>query len=140
MSASSLARRVIASSVLPAPRFRYSPVVAAGSFAFVSGMVGLDPESGKLVNGGAHAEAARILANLRGLLDEQGWSLDQIVVARIYCSDFSAFPEVNAAWEAVFGEGVPPARTSVGVAALPLGAVVEMEFQLVVVTGEDSHG
>ena len=123
-------RRVVASRVLPAPRFLYSPVVAAGPFAFVSGMVGLDARTGALASGGAGAEAAQVLANLRALLDEQGWSLDQIVLARIFCSDFATFPEINAAWEECFAGSVPPARTSVGVSQLPLGALVEMEFQL----------
>lgn len=125
-------RRVVASKVLPAPRFRYSPVVAAGPFVFISGMVGLDAASGALAAGGAGAEAAQILANLRNLLAEQSWSLEHIVVARIFCSDFAAFPEINAAWEECFVAAVPPARTSVGVSALPLGALVEMEFQLFV--------
>jgi 2-iminobutanoate/2-iminopropanoate deaminase len=134
MASSELAsqRRAIRSAALPAPRFRYTPVVAAGPFAFVSGMIGLDPASGALAAGGARAEAAQILANLQALLAEQGWSLEQIVVARLYCSDFTAFPEINAAWEACFANGVPPARTSIGVSALPLGAAVEMEFQLIV--------
>lgn len=125
-------RRVVASKALPAPRFRYSPVVAAGPFVFVSGLVGLDASTGALATGGAGAEAAQILANLKALLEEQGWSLDQIVVARIFCSDFAAFPEINGAWEDCFAAAVPPARTSVGVSALPLGALVEMEFQLFV--------
>ena len=127
-------RRIVPSKVLPAPRFRYSPVVAAGPFVFISGMVGLDPASGGLATGGARAEAAQIFANLRALLAEQGWSLGQLVVARIFCSDFATFPEVNVAWEACFEGSVPPARTSVGVSALPLGAAVEMEFQLFVGT------
>ncbi len=60
------------------------------------------------------------------------WSLRQLLVARIYCSDFADFAEINRAWEAFF-EGVePPARTTVGVNALPLDAKVEMEFQFLV--------
>ena len=132
MFAPNAGRSAVASNVLPAPRFRYTPVVAAGPFVFVSGMVGLDPASGRLAAGGVGAETGQILANLRALLDEQGWSLEHIVVARIFCSDFSAFAEINAVWEMVFNAGVPPARTSVGVSALPLGALVEMEFQLFV--------
>lgn len=126
------APRALLSAVLPAPRFRYTPVMVAAPFVFVSGMVGLDSATGRLAPGGARAEAAQILANLQRLLHEQGWSLTQIVVARIYCIDFLTFPEINAEWDACFAETVPPARTSVGVSALPLGASVEMEFQLVV--------
>jgi 2-iminobutanoate/2-iminopropanoate deaminase len=123
-------RSIVPTAALPAPKFRYSPVVVAGGFAFVSGLVGLDPRTGALVGGGAYAQSARILDNLSALCVEQGWSLGQLVVARIYCADFSVFPEVNRAWEERFRDVVPPARTSIGASALPLGALVEMEFQL----------
>lgn len=141
--APSLVRRVIASLTLPTPRFRYSPVVQAGPFAFVSGLVGLDAATGALVGGGAHAETAQILENVGRLAEELHWSLEQLLVVRIFCSDFSDFPEVNRAWEAFFDGRVPPARTSVGVNALPLGARVEMEFQFVVdatPTEDPRHG
>ncbi len=129
---SSPARRIVASRSLPPPRFAYSPVVLAGGFAFVSGLVGLDPATGALASGGAAAETARVLANMRALADEHGWPLDRLVLVRLFCSDFSRFGEVNHAWETFFDGVVPPARTSVGVSALPLGALVEMEFQFVV--------
>ena len=129
---SHVARRTVASRVLPAPRFRYTPVVQAGPFVFVSGMVALDAHTGALVAGGVFEQTAQILANLKALVDEQSWSLGQLVLARIFCSDFTAFGEVNRAWEAFFADAVPPARTSVGVSALPLGALVEIEFQFVV--------
>jgi 2-iminobutanoate/2-iminopropanoate deaminase len=125
-------REVPVSAVLPTPRFRYSPVVIAGGFAFVSGLVGLDPRTGALAAGDVYAQSRQILENLDALCIERGWTLEQLVVARIYCADFSRFPEVNRAWEERFADVVPPARTSVGASALPLGALVEMEFQLVV--------
>ena len=74
------ARRMPSSTVLPTPRFRYSPVVVAGGFAFVSGLVGLDASTGTLAGGGAYGEARQILDNFAALCDEQGWSLDQLVV------------------------------------------------------------
>ena len=124
-------RRVVASKALPAPRFHYSPVVIAGGFAFVAGMVGLDDKSA-LVGGGAYVETARILSNLKRLAAEQGWPLEHLALARVFCTDFGRFGEVNRAWEEAFAGIEPPARTSVGVAALPLGATVEIEFQFVV--------
>jgi 2-iminobutanoate/2-iminopropanoate deaminase len=126
------ARQVIASRTLPAPRFHYSPVVQAGGFAFVSGLIALDPGSGQLAPGGTYGEARQILANLAALVDELGWTLEQLVLARVYCTAFEEFPDVNRAWEECFAAVVPPARTSMGVAALPLGAKVEMEFQFLV--------
>ncbi len=124
--------RAIASHVLPAPRFRYTPVLQAGPYVFVSGMVGLVAATGRLAEGGTAAEASQVLDNLKALLAEQGWSLDRLVLARIFCADFSTFAEINRVWDACFEGHVPPARTSVGVSALPLGAMVEMEFQLLV--------
>jgi 2-iminobutanoate/2-iminopropanoate deaminase len=106
--------------------------IAAGPFVFVSGLVGLDAASGALADGGAYGQTKQILANLMRLADEHGWSLEQLLMARIFCSDFSRFADINRAWDEAF-EGIePPARTSVGVDALPLGALVEMEFQFVV--------
>ena len=75
------------------------------------------------------AQSEQILRNLRGVADELQLRLDDLLIARIFCTDFNAFSEVNRAWEACFAEVDPPARTSVGVSALPLGALVEMEFQ-----------
>lgn len=128
-----LALRVaLPSRSLPAPRFRYSPVVRAGGQVFVSGMVALDAATGRLVPGGVFEQTQRILANLQGLVTEMGWSLEQLVLARVYCTDFESFPDLNRAWEAFFAAVEPPARTSVGVSALPLGAKVEIEFQFIV--------
>ena len=114
---------------LPKPRFCYSPVVKAGPWLRFSGMVALHPETGALEPGGSGPEAARIMANLAAALPSLGLTLDDLVSARIFVCPFDGFPAVNAAWEAAM-EGVaqPPARTSIGVAALPLGASVEIEF------------
>lgn len=125
-------RQVLQSKTLPSPRFRYSPVVQAGPFIFVSGMVALDAQTGSLAEGGTFGQTERILANLGALAHEMGWSLEQLLIARVFCTDFAAFPDVNRAWEAFFADTEPPARTSVGVSALPLGALVEMEFQFLV--------
>jgi len=114
---------------LPKPRFLYSPVVKAGPWFTFSGMVALDATSGKLEPGGPGAETAKILQNLTSALPDFGLSLSDLVQARIYTTRFDEFPAINAAWEKTFAaSNRPPARTSVGVAALPLGASVEMEF------------
>jgi 2-iminobutanoate/2-iminopropanoate deaminase len=92
-------------------------------------MIALDRVSGALQPGGPGAETARILSNLGSALPELGLSRGDLVIARIFTTRFDEFTAINAAWEAWLGEGTtPPARTSVGVGALPLGATVEMEF------------
>lgn len=122
----------IPSLTLPAPHFSYSPVVRAGAFVFVSGLVGLEPGSGRLIEGGMEAETRQILKNLERLSAELSLDLDQLMLARIYCADFSRFGEINQVWETFYKNRTPPARTSVGATALPLGALVEMEFQFVI--------
>lgn len=125
-------RKILRTQALPRPRFRYSSVVCAGGFAFVSGLIGLHPVSGRLPEGGAGPETRQILDNFLTLLLEQGWSTEQVVLARVYCSDFADFPEVNSEWEKFFREVEPPARTTIGVQKLPLQARVEVEFQIAI--------
>ncbi|HLU00196.1 MAG TPA: RidA family protein [Burkholderiaceae bacterium] len=131
-----LTRTVLRSGVLPKPRFRYSPIVKAGPFIFISGMVGLDPSTGALAEGGAYQQTRQILGNFTKLCQEQHWSLNQLLVARIFCADADGAAAVNEAWEEVFAEIEPPARTFVTVSALPLGAAVEIEFQLLLTKAE----
>jgi 2-iminobutanoate/2-iminopropanoate deaminase len=123
-------RQILKSPKLYAPKFRYSPCVKAGPLHAVSGMVALDPATGQLVPGGPYPEAKQILHLLQLGLPDWGLSLQNLVTARIYTTRMDQFMEINKAWEEVFASVEPPARTSIGVAALPLGATVEMEFTL----------
>lgn len=122
-------RCVVPSTTLPTPRFRYSPVVQAGPFVFVSGLVGLDASTGQLAVGGSYGQTTQVLRNLKALADEMGWSLTQLLVARVFCADATTAADVNRAWDECFADIEPPARTFVVVSALPLGAAVEIEFQ-----------
>lgn len=130
-------RRVVPSRTLPTPRFRYSPVVQAGPFVFVSGLVGLDASTGQLAVDGAYGQTTQVLRNLKALADEMGWSLTQLLVARVFCADASSAADVNRAWDECFADIEPPARTFVVVSALPLGAAVEIEFQFLL--AEPAH-
>ena len=119
----------LSSKNLPAPRFRYSPLVKAGPFYKTAGMIGLNKETGQLEPGGAGAETARILSNLLEALPDFGLSLDDLVSATIFTTQMDRFPEINKAWEAVFSADMRlPARSAVGAMALPINAAVEMEF------------
>ena len=120
----------LSSANLPAPRFRYAPLVKSGPFYQTAGMIALDGETGALETGGAGAETSKILSNLLAALPDFGLSLGDLISATIYTTDFDNFPAINEAWEAVIAaDSRLPARTSIGVAALPLGASVEMEFR-----------
>ncbi len=119
----------LSSSNLPAPRFRYSPLVKAGPLYKTAGMIALDKDSGELEQGGVGAETKKVLDNLLNALPDFGLKLTDLVSANIYTTQFDQFPEINAAWESVFTEDVQaPARTAVGVSALPLNASIEIEF------------
>ena len=119
----------LSSENLPAPRFRYSALVKSGPYHKTAGMIALDKDSGELEPGGAGPETAKILKNLLEALPDFNLSLDDLVSATIYTTRFDQFPAINQAWEAVFTEDIRlPARTSIGVNALPLNATVEMEF------------
>lgn len=121
-------REIIPLKSLPAPRFRYSQCVKAGPFLHMAGMIGSDPRTGELAAGGPYAETKQILANLADAARELGLSLADLVSVNVYTTRFDEFPAINRAWEEVFGADLPPpARTSVGVAALPAGATVELE-------------
>lgn len=122
-------RTVLASRSLPQPRFHYSPVVRGAGCIFVSGLVGLDPMTGCLVDGD-HAQARQVLANLFDLCGEHGWSREQILHARVHCAADASASDVNQAWNEAFADVVPPARTFLTVHALPLGAAVEIDFVL----------
>ena len=125
-------RIAVTSPNIPAPRFRYTPCVRIGNTYHVSGMIGLDYSNNQLASGGPGDETRVILQNLQRALPDYGLTLEDLLVARIFTTRFDEFAQINAAWEQVFADGVtPPARTSVGVSALPLGASVEIEFTFV---------
>ena len=119
----------LSSNNLPAPRFRYCPLVKAGPFYKTAGMIALDKNTGQLEPGGAGAETAKILNNLLEALPDFNLSLDDLYSVTIYTTRFDQFPEINKSWEAVISaDRRLPARTAVGVSALPINATVEMEF------------
>jgi 2-iminobutanoate/2-iminopropanoate deaminase len=110
----------------PAPVGPYSQAIRVDGFVFCSGQVGLDPATGKIVDGGVSAQARQVLDNLAAVLASAGSTFDAIVKTTIFLVDINDFAAVNA----VYGERMgtpPPARSTVAVAALPLGALVEIE-------------
>jgi 2-iminobutanoate/2-iminopropanoate deaminase len=104
----------------------YSHAVKSGGLLFLSGQTPLDPQTGKLVEGSVGDQTRRCLENLKIVAGAAGASLADAVRLGIYVTDMSTFPEVNEAYATFFGEA-PPARSTIGVAALPLGAGVEID-------------
>jgi 2-iminobutanoate/2-iminopropanoate deaminase len=102
----------------------YSPAVRAGDFLVVSGQTG--SVDGKLVPGGLDAECRQVLANLRGVLEANGASMADVVKTMVFLTDMADFAAMNAIYVAAFDDH-RPARSTVQVAGLPLGACVEIE-------------
>ncbi|MGH9276824.1 MAG: RidA family protein [Acidimicrobiales bacterium] len=110
--------------LLSKPVGPYTPVVRAGDWLVVSGQVGL--VDGSLIDGGVVAETRQALANMRSLLEAEGASLHDVVKTTVFMRHISDYPIVNDAYGEIFGEH-RPARATVAVAGLPLGALVEIE-------------
>jgi 2-iminobutanoate/2-iminopropanoate deaminase len=104
----------------------YSHAVKSGGLVFLSGQVPLDPDAGKLVEGDIGDQTRRCLDNLGVVAAAAGASLEDAVRCGIYVTDISTFKQVNEAYASYFGDA-PPARTTIGVAALPMGAEVEID-------------
>lgn len=119
-------KQVVISENAPKPIGPYSPAIRHGNLLFVSGMIGLDPQTGKLVSGGVVAEARRALENLSALLEAGGASRDKVVKTTLFLKDIADFATVNQVYAEFFTE-IPPARSTFQVGALPGGALVEIE-------------
>ena len=106
----------------------YSPAVRAGDWIVVSGQIGIDPATGQLVAGGVEAQARQALANLTAILGDCGCDWDQVAKVTVFLAAESpqSMPEINAVYSDVVGEH-RPARSTVGVAWLPMGAALEIE-------------
>lgn len=104
----------------------YSQSVRAGSFLFISGQLGIDAATGKLVSSDVEQQAERALKNIGSILRAAGAGFDRVVKTTIFLSDMSTFERVNAVYSRFFVENLP-ARSTVQVAALPRGALVEIE-------------
>ncbi len=104
----------------------YSVAVKAGDFVFTSGQVGIDPALGAIVSGGIEAETRQVLVNLTAVLEASGASLQDVVKTTVFLKDMGDFAVMNGIYAEFFTEN-PPARSAVQVAALPKGALVEIE-------------
>jgi 2-iminobutanoate/2-iminopropanoate deaminase len=110
----------------PAAVGPYVHAVRAGGLLFCSGQVGLDPKTGELVGTTAAEQAGRCLENLAAVCQAAGTTLGDAVRMTIYLTDIGSFSRVNEVYGSFF-ESSPPARVAIGVAALPLGAKVEID-------------
>lgn len=105
----------------------YSMGVRAGEFVYFSGQTPLDPATGKLLEGGVPAQTEQCFRNLFAVLKAAGMSPDQVVKVNVFLTDMADFPAMNEVYAKQFAQPFP-ARTTIGVASLPLGARIEIEM------------
>jgi len=108
-----------------APIGPYSQAIKAGGFVFVAGEKGIDPATGKIVEGGIQAETRRTLENIKGILAAVGATMDGVVATCVYMVNLDDFSAMNQVYAEYFKKN-PPGRTTVGVTSLPAGAAIEI--------------
>ncbi len=105
----------------------YSPAVRAGKFVYLSGQTPLDPATRRLVDGDVQAQTAQCFDNLSAVLAAAGLTFEHVVKVNVFLTDMNDFDAMNAVYASRFEQPFP-ARSTIGVAALPLGARIEIEL------------
>jgi 2-iminobutanoate/2-iminopropanoate deaminase len=124
---SAMSKTAITSPELAPPVGPFSQAIEVGGFLYVSGQVGQDPATGRVVEGGIVAETERVFRNLSAVLKAAGRSFDHVARAAVYLTSMSDFAAMNGIYAKYFSQPFP-ARTTIAVAALPLGACVEIDL------------
>ena len=118
-------RRVIETAAAPAAIGPYSQAIQVGTTLYLAGQIGLDPDSGEMVDGGIEAETHQVMHNLGAVLDAAGFGFEDVVLSQVYLADLDEFAAMNAVYGSYFGEAAP-ARATVEVARIPRDARVEI--------------
>jgi 2-iminobutanoate/2-iminopropanoate deaminase len=123
--------RTIHTEKAPAAIGPYSQAIVAGNFLFTAGQIALDPASGQIVQGDVSAQTERVMQNLSAVLDSAGASWADVVKTTVYLQDMADFPRVNEVYGRMIGDA-RPARSTVQVAGLPRGVLVEIDAVAVI--------
>lgn len=119
-------KKVIQTDKAPKAIGPYSQAIRTDAFVYTAGQIGLDPATMELVPGGVEEQTRQVLTNLRHVLEAAGTDLSHVVKTLVFLQDMNDFPKMNAVYAEFFGEN-PPARSTVAVAGLPKGGLVEIE-------------
>lgn len=124
-------RTAVTTDKAPAAAGIYSQGIIAGDFLFTAGQIGMDPATGKFVDGGFREQARQVLDNLKAIIEAAGSSMSQVAKVTCFLSDINNFAALNEVYATYF-EKPCPARSAVQVANLPLGALIEIEAVAIV--------
>ncbi len=119
-------KKIIQTEKAPKAIGPYSQAILSDHLVFTAGQVGLNPATGELVEGGVEAQTRQVLSNLKGVLEAADSGLNYVVKTTVFLKDMNDFAKMNAIYGEFFSEN-PPARSTIAVAALPKGALVEIE-------------
>jgi 2-iminobutanoate/2-iminopropanoate deaminase len=119
-------KKVVQTEKAPKAIGPYSQAICTDSMVYTAGQIALDPATMELVAGGVEEQTRQVLTNLRNVLEAAGSSLDHVVKTTVFLQDMADFPKMNAIYAEYFADN-PPARSTVAVAALPKGGLVEIE-------------
>ena len=119
-------KQIVSTPSAPEAIGPYSQAVIHQGLVFVSGQIPIDPATNTLIEGGVEAQTARVLENLKAVLEAAGSSLAQVLKTTVYLKDMSQFPDINAVYARYFPHD-PPARATIEVARLPKDVLVEID-------------
>src|SRR5882757_6540922 len=118
---------IIATNEAPKAIGPYSQAIRSGNTLYTSGQIALDPATGNLVDGDFAAQVHRVFENMKGVLTAAGTGFNNVIKATVYLTDLANFGTLNEIYASYFGD-TKPARSTVGVAQLPKGALVEIDL------------
>lgn len=121
-----MTKKVVQTEKAPKAIGPYSQAIRVEKMVYTAGQIALDPATMELVAGGVEEQTRQVLENLRNVLDAAGSSMDKVVKTTVFLADMADFPKMNAIYAEFFGEN-PPARSTIAVAGLPKGGLVEIE-------------
>jgi len=129
-------KKIIYTNKAPKAIGPYSQAIRTWALVYTAGQVGINPATGELVGGGIEAQTRQVLTNLKNVLEESDSGLSFVVKTTVFLKDMNDFAKMNAIYAEFFSEN-PPARSTVAVAGLPKGALVEIEAVAML---QDAHG
>lgn len=119
-------KKIIYTDKAPKAIGPYSQAIRTGALVYTAGQVGINPATGELVEGGIEAQTRQVLSNLKNVLEASDSGLNFVVKTTVFLKDMNDFAKMNTIYAEFFSEN-PPARSTIAVAGLPKGALVEIE-------------